>query len=1039
MALALLIVLPALARDSEVSTTSSGNDVELTISVHAGGATAASGDEATSTAKDTRVLNPGGGATVWVAANPLNTAYNQVLVELGGAGTTTLTDLAFGDVGGVAVTNRATARGLQVLRVDMGTDDLDTPDDTSDDVQSPLLESEKHSNLGAMSAREWALVDDNNDSSDGVDAVTDLTWVYEVASVALPDTDSDAVTFTGNFFVVDSERTFRKGTSTAAGKEVTTKITAGAVPATPAAIHFLVAGNNDEIRITASGSYTVTTSGDTAFSVSNSATLKVDARGPSITGTAPASGQTQNQISATFQATFTDSGSGLRDDSENPFDNETVTNQPPTSDGDSDDIKALEPLAKSNGAASDIILQVTVGGTGALVALESDGTFPVGDNKLSAATNNWRAVDNGFRFQFTDNSLLPSQQSAVVMYAFGAVDRVGNVSKKEKNRLIIDTQRPGMTSAEAGIGYTSRANDKATHEKRNDMPSLSAIKITFGGGVGDAAETLDPTSIEVADFKVETADAVNLPIAEIIHQSITSGTGNDKRTTNHILWLVLADPLGPGAKPTVSIVGTILDTAGNRLGAGAGAASSRRADDLTRPEFSVSITGSAADRVAATGRTTDTVGIRVTATEPLAATPDLYLVSFSYRDAKAAVKDNPDTDTDETAAEIKAAVIVDQVRETDLVLSSVAGLDNTWEETVDTLANGLWGVVVIGSDPDNNRGTTRGITLGDDKVPTQGDVVTDLSKMALFEVDTSLAALDDSNFVLTPSSGANKTQSGNPFIRIDFAEGNEYPIGGANVQHEVKIDTHGTVTLTKLQLQAAGEDPVDLLGTEGRVSGDSDSFLVSLSDLAVGKYTLIVNGEDDLGNSYLDDETYKFEVTQRAAYKVSLWPGNNLVSLPGDPVDPSIDAVLPASHPATAVLAYSPTDPVGPWLAATREAGGTWSGPLTEIRQGHGYWVDTSAFTPISTRLVERGSGEVPPTFALTQGWNLIGVVAASSDSIGDVTAAEYLASVNWSVAYTYDTSNNSWTKVTSGDKEAKLSPGQGVWVWLESADVLAP
>ena len=1032
MALALLTVLPALARDSATATTSSGNDAVLTISVHANGATPVTGETDASTAKDTRVLNPGGGATVWVAAS--NKAYNQVFVELTGAATptpVTLSSLSLGK--GVTVTNRATARGLQVLRVKTKTNDGGTPDDTSDDTEEPLLTSKALG--GERTATEWGSFDADGDGTDSTPGSTDdLLWIYEVAPAALPGISGTA--FSASFFVTSSERTFR------ADKEVNEEDGIADTDATtaPTPIHFLVAGNNDEISITAAGSYDHDSDTDTAartFTVSNSATLKVDSRGPSITGTAPASGQTQNQISATFQATFTDSGSGLRSDAE-PAEDEPVT-APESVDADGDDIKALEPLSKSDGSASDIILQIDTAGDGTLVALV-DGTFPVASNKLSAATNNWRAVDNGFRFQFTDNSVVSSQQgSAVVFYAFGAVDRVGNVSKKDKQRLIIDTQRPGMTSAEAGIGYTSRADEDADHEKRHDMPSLSAIKITFGGGVGDAAETLDPTSIEVADFKVETATAVNLPIAEIIHQSITSGTGDDKRTTNHILWLVLADPLGPGAKPTVSIVGTILDTAGNRLGAGAGAASSRRADDLTRPEFSVSITGSAADRVAATGRTTDTVGIRVTATEPLAATPDLYLVSFSYRDAKAAVKDNPDTDTDETAAEIKAAVIVDQVRETDLVLSSVAGLDNTWEETVDTLANGLWGVVVIGSDPDNNRGTTRGITLGDDKVPTQGDVVTDLSKMALFEVDTSLAALDDSNFVLTPSSGANKTQSGNPFIRIDFAEGNEYPIGGANVQHEVKIDTHGTVTLTKLQLQAAGEDPVDLLGTEGRVSGDSDSFLVSLSDLAVGKYTLIVNGEDDLGNSYLDDETYKFEVTQRAAYKVSLWPGNNLVSLPGDPVDPSIDAVLPASHPATAVLAYSPTDPVGPWLAATREAGGTWSGPLTEIRQGHGYWVDTSAFTPISTRLVERGSGEVPPTFALTQGWNLIGVVAASSDSIGDVTAAEYLASVNWSVAYTYDTSNNSWTKVTSGDKEAKLSPGQGVWVWLESADVLAP
>ena len=166
-------------------------------------------------------------------------------------------------------------------------------------------------------------------------------------------------------------------------------------------------------------------------------------------------------------------------------------------------------------------------------------------------------------------------------------------------------------------------------------------------------------------------------------------------------------------------------------------------------------------------------------------------------------------------------------------------------------------------------------------------------KLTLFEIDNtlSLAAADD--FVLTPSATPGQTQTVNPFIRINFGEASEYP-----------LDTHKSVTLTKLVLRDADANETDLLGTEGTV--DSDSFLVSLSDLALGEYTLLVNGEDELGNTLARNAEFDFTVTQRPEHAVSLWPGNNLVSVPGEPVDPAIDAVLPASHPATAVLAYAP-------------------------------------------------------------------------------------------------------------------------------------
>ena len=418
----------------------------LTISVHAGNeANPVTGDSDASTAKDTRVLNPGGGATVWVAAS--NSAYNQVLVELDGATGVTLTALALGD--GVTVTNRATARGLQVLRPKTKLVDVNsTPNDATDDVATPLLTSKAIG--GERTAAEWGLFDPDGDGTDSSPGdQDDLLWIYEVAQVSLPGIPSGGTSFSASFFVTGSERTFRSEKEVNEEAGITDTVAAADTDG-PDPIYFLVAGNNDEISITAAGQYNDGTD-DQTFSVSNSATLKVDSRGPSITGTAPASGQTQNQIRATFQATFTDSGSGLRSDavsrpkmSRLPLPRRhavmmlTGTTSPHSS-----------RWRRANGAASDIILQVSTSGDGTLVALGTDGTFPADQNKLSAATNNWRAVDGGFRFQFTDNSLLPSQQSAVVFYAFGAVDRVGNVSKKDKQRLIIDVQQPGMTSAEA--------------------------------------------------------------------------------------------------------------------------------------------------------------------------------------------------------------------------------------------------------------------------------------------------------------------------------------------------------------------------------------------------------------------------------------------------------------------------------------------------------------------------------------------------------------------------------------------------------------
>ena len=81
----------------------------------------------------------------------------------------------------------------------------------------------------------------------------------------------------------------------------------------------------------------------------------------------------------------------------------------------------------------------------------------------------------------------------------------------------------------------------------------------------------------------------------------------------------------PAATPRVSIVGSISDLAGNRVGAGS-TGGSIVATDRTAPVFVTSVSGSVADRVAAKGGRDSQITIRVTANEALRDVPMVHVV-----------------------------------------------------------------------------------------------------------------------------------------------------------------------------------------------------------------------------------------------------------------------------------------------------------------------------------------------------------------------------------------------------------------------------
>ena len=822
----------------------------------------------------------------------------------------------------------------------------------------------------------------------------------DVNTVGAPRTELDSPLWQGRL-ILDGG-----GTGPYTGHFFVTKTQMELVGAQPS----IVGGENDVIQITAGGRVR---------------TVKVDATAPSISGTGPANNTIQTGTSATFTGSITDAGSGIAPD---------VAGEDATAaDGDSDGVTA-EPRAVTNGRTRDI--QINIG-----VSSQPDVS--------GEASTGWTAIDNGFRFAFTKAGLVPV--SGDVQWNVVAKDRVNNRAQTDadgaagdKNNYLlrIDGANPGMGLVEAGKGYSAAT--------KKDVPNASSIKVTFtANGVAPTTENadwLDAASVEVADFRVEASrsSSATLAIAGVLHpnhEEKKDGETVTQAETRNVVYILLESPLTSNAQPEVNLIGTIRDLAGR-----AAAPMAAEARERIAPALTAVVTGPPDARPVVKGTATDRAIIRITSDEELVRAPSVFLVNFRLNAS------------DASKVEVSNVQMLSGI-------TAVSGAANTWEAQTGltgSITAGLVGVYVTGTDRaiPANTGRTGGVSAsGANMAPEAGDEV-DLTKVQLFEFDNALAT---PALTLTPNTSppdGRSTESSSPFLRIDFSEGAENSLTNGTDSADrvsfgtppvaVEVDSHNGVTLTKLSITDSAGVSTDLLGQEGSV--DADSFIVALSDLSKGTYTVHVNGTDAAGNSLSQDYAYALSVVARAPFKMGLSPGFNLISVPGDPADPSLDAVLPSSHPATTVLAFAPEDPNGPWLTATRAAGMDWSdnasNTLSEIRAGSGYWVETNAFVGLSTLINERSPAAVPPTYGVLSGWNLLGVTDVTLQKAGTLVSVDtYLASTPWSVAYTYDTQSNKWTKHSKGGSPDELTEGaagvaaigQGMWVYMSADGALAP
>ena len=827
----------------------------------------------------------------------------------------------------------------------------------------------------------------NNDSATGAETGANQPVTFKVVTNGLEEKSNDDRACGEEAGETVSITTLTEDT-TANTTTADTTGTAAAVGARMPAKH------GDTLTITVAG-------------VAGSVMLTVDGEGPEFSELSPVHGAKLSSQTVKIRFVVSDSDSGLAHDGEL---SSSPDQDPEAVNGDDDNFTTTEPRADTNGAARDIQVMLK-------------------DNNESAnGTSGWRQRGGRPGVSYFLDMAVTNVQSGSNPWYLQAKDRAGNSERTDSDpgetgdqdfSLVIDVSSPEFKDARTGISYDP--------DKKVEIADRSFVALSFEDATGpDAVKAVDHTKFLVEDAEVvgfvhlsDKSDCNDPPEEDDSPHDIDGACITNVPQSR--IYLELAEPLAPNATPQVSMFGgAVLDLAGNPSNQDEIVA----ADNIA-PAISVTLATDVTGRPVI--KNNGEVMVSITSDEELRRRPTVWFAELV--EASGSTKD-------------KLKLQLGIPRRGERVQETVAA-ENAWSRTFDNgdvgSGDGLYAVIVIAEDGADNVGTTPGWTRQRKTKEPAANGSANLGDLGdaglLLEIDTDANNDEDPVFSLSPQSTADgdETESNNPFITIDFgAEAGEYTSSSSSF----KSDSHSAVEIVSITLNGS-----DVSGDVAAV--ENNKYTLAAKDLGIGEYELKVTGRDDVGNEVSD--THEFEVTARRAYKLGLVPGWNLVSLPGTPIDSSVQAVMSDSMQASIVLAYQ--DDV--WLTAVND-NGTWRGTLTDIVGGYGYWVQTTAFEDISALIPETDTSSILPTASVIKGWNLLGVVdvlqaGAGKTPSGGGEADDYFDNIAWKVAYSFNTTTNQWEKSIPDDgpessADAKeIVNGKGYWVWSTEAGTLVP
>ena len=717
---------------------------------------------------------------------------------------------------------------------------------------------------------------------------------------------------------------------------------------------------------------------------------------------------------------------------------------------------------------------------------------PIDDHGSSG----WTQVARGTAYKANIVYYITDQLTNVLEYQWmvSAKDRVGNkgeANSKKRFDLTIDTVAPQVSVARTGISYDV--------DKNKEVRNRNYIALTFTNDDGGAEDPIATSTLDVRDFIVEGFEVVDIIHPELLDDAKADGKYKVKdaegiddssdsafddigaRDPRSRVYLELDSELGSAEKPRIQILGgAVTDLAGNQN------SPPQQLNSIDKIPAGLTIAVESSD--SSSGRTvaTDdgTFTVTVDADEPLKRTPRVYFAPFEVTASHDENTGLNEVEAGETLARLTLNddVTVSPVAEEPAPALDVIERGLAWTQDYDADSTSIFGadssvyvVLIWSEDLGGNAGSSSGWKSTAGGVLSSGDTL-DLVALddagLLIEIDRSLEPADA---VVLPSTDDDLvTESSNPYLQLIFGEAAENTaaitfVGVTAVEASVEgatpvveavtgidtvtatfksvkddtdtvaLDAHKKVTLTAVTL-----DGTDVSASVGPgLSTTEDKFVIALRNLSAGEHTLTYSAVDEAGNVQTDVEV-EFEVKARAAYKVAIRPGWNLISLPGTPVDNSIGDVMAGNPDTGIVLGYQN----GAWVSAIRNDAGEWLGTLTDIVGGYGYWVQTTVFEAISATIPSADPTDVLPTVPVIAGWNLLGIVdisqgTAGSQPIGKEEADDYFVSIDWRVGYYFNNESNDWQKIvpdaepSDGGKE--ILNGKGYWIWSIRPGKLVP
>ena len=567
-------------------------------------------------------------------------------------------------------------------------------------------------------------------------------------------------------------------------------------------------------------------------------------------------------------------------------------------------------------------------------------------------------------------------------------------------RFSVDTTGPTLATGVTGVylrnqGVTS--GDAEDQEVERD-DNREWLRIRFE--LGDGSAPLDPATVNASDFRVDGAE----PLAAHVNAKAQLGPDGDGPVVGESVYLQMGS-LNTDARPQIDLVGEIRDRAGNVRTSGRISA----IRDGLRPE--VTVTPSA-------GLAAEEVTITLVTSEPLGV--------------------NPTVQTTITKP-VNGNVVGEVTESVTLELGTLV----TWTSKFTEGGTNRWYVVVEARDPSGNVAT-----IGDGDSSTGGASPNE-DDLVSFQVDASDPTVKFKDAIGDVLDEDNEQEEGAVWLVAEFDE-DEYSgdtFRKVNVTSMTLMTQDGEVITTdvsRLFGQDVEVDCVDHEAAAGVEAKDDKCVSITLAvELSPGDYNFAIAGLDSVGNEVSGN--VDFDVVETEPFELVLRPGVNLVSIPGAVRDDGgmLDVML-ADAPVSTVLTYDSMAAragANPWLTSVKDPEtGVFSGDITMIEPGKSYFITSTASYTVNVKL--EAVGGLPPTLTVRQGYNAIGFMSISNDTEADIE--QYLGSVGWSVAYSYDpTPGIGWTTIRKGqsteDNPIMVEAGKGYLVYALYDSTLTP